>query len=107
MSARERSKGRRGQRELAELLRSRDWVVRETNAGTAVEDFIAIDGAGSAWAVECKNTVSITAKHREQAMRQAEAAKLPWMLASKIAGTRCWLIQRKFHSPVVWGGERQ
>lgn len=97
-----RSKGRRGQREFADLLRSRDWVVRETNSGSTVEDFIAIDPHGNTWSIEVKNTKAITVAHRQQAQRQADAAKLPWMLASKIAGTRGWLVQRKLQVPAVW-----
>lgn len=97
-----RDKGRRGQREAAELLRSRDWNPIETNSGTAVEDFVAIDQDGKAHAVEVKNTVSITTAHRTQAMTQAKARKLPWMLLSRIAGTSSWLVQRQGQRPAVW-----
>ena len=102
MSKASRNKGRRGQREAALLLKSRDWSVAELNAGTVAEDFIAIDTDGISYSVEVKNTVSITAAHRQQAIRQADARKLPWMLISKIAGTDCWLVQRKHKKPVVW-----
>ena len=40
--------------------------------------------------------------HRQQAMRQAQARKMPWMLASKIAGTGSWLVQRQGDRPVCW-----
>lgn len=103
MSATERRKGKRAQLAFADVLRSRDWVVRETAPGTSVEDFIAIDTLGNAWSVEVKATKAITVAHRQQAMKQAQASKLPWMLASHIEGTRFWLVQRKMQNPVVWG----
>ncbi len=102
MSKASRSKGRRGQTEAANLLRSRDWCVVETAAGMSQEDFIAVDDSGQSWSVEVKNTVAITAAHRKQAMEQAEKRRLPWMLVSKIAGTSSWLVQRKGERPVVW-----
>lgn len=97
-----RDKGRRGQREAQTLLHGRDWRTAELNAGTAVEDMIATDPDGRAWAVEVKNTVSITTAHRAQAMTQGNARRLPWMLLSKIAGTASWLVQRQSHRPAVW-----
>lgn len=103
MGAMERRKGKRAQNAFANLLRDRDWIVRETNSGTAVEDFIAVDPLGNAWSIEVKATKAITTAHRDQAMRQANAARLPWMLASHIEGTRFWLVQRKMQNPVVWG----
>lgn len=102
MSKASRNKGRKGQREAADLLRSRDWNVVEVNAGTAVEDFIAIDTNGITYSVEVKNTVSIELAHKKQAMRQAATRKLPWLLVSKIADSSSWLIQRKGEKPVVW-----
>lgn len=102
MSKASRDKGRRGQREAQALLQSRDWRTAELNAGTAVEDMIATDPDGKAWAVEVKNTVAITTAHRAQAMAQGKARRLPWMLLSKIAGTRSWLVQRQNQRPAVW-----
>lgn len=102
MSAYARNKGRRGQLALARLLSARDWSVAELNSGTACEDFIAVDPDGKSWAVEVKNTAAITKAHRQQAMRQAKARRLPWLLASKIADTACWLVQRQGQDPVVW-----
>lgn len=102
MSKASRDKGRRGQREAQALLAYRDWRTAELNAGTAVEDMIATDPDGKAWAVEVKNTISITTAHRAQAMAQGNARRLPWMLLSKIAGTSSWLVQRKGHRPAVW-----
>ena len=55
-----RNKGRRGQQEFANLLRSLDWSVAELNAGTCAEDFIAVAPNGSAFAVEVKNCAVIT-----------------------------------------------
>lgn len=97
-----RAKGRRGQQECANLLRDRDWVVSELNAGKQGEDYIAQDPDGKTWSVEVKNTVDIQRAHRRQAMKQAERSKLPWMLCSKIAGTSDWLIQRQGMRCVVW-----
>ena len=97
-----RNKGRRGQTEAINLLRERDWSVAELNAGTSVEDFIAIDPYGVAHSAEVKNCAAISEGHRKQAMKQAEGRKLPWMLLSKITGTGSWLVQRKGQRPVVW-----
>lgn len=102
MGAAERSKGRRGQQQARQLLSERDWSVAELNSGTAVEDFIATDPDGHAWAVEVKMTKAITTIHRAQAMTQAKGRRLPWMLMSHIDGTSSWLIQRKNMRPVVW-----
>lgn len=101
MGKAQRAKGRRGQRELSDLLTERDWTVRELNSGTAVEDFLAVDPDGKVWSVECKNTASINVrKHRSQAIGQA--GKLPWLLACKIDGTSSWLVMRKAARPTVW-----
>ncbi len=103
MSAASRNKGRRGQQEAQDLLKSRDWSVAELNSGTAAEDFWACNlVAGKTYSVEVKNTVSITTAHRKQAQTQAAKSKLPWMLLSKIAGTSSWLVQRQGMAPVVW-----
>jgi len=102
MSKAQRDKGRRGQTQLANLLRSRDWDVIETASGMSQEDFLAKDPSGRYWCLECKNTVAITEAHRKQAMEQATKRKLPWMLASKISGTGSWLVQRQGEKPTVW-----
>lgn len=102
MSKASRDKGRKGQREARALLTSRDWSVAELNGGTSVEDFIAVSPDGMSYACEVKNTVAITTAHRAQAMAQAKARKLPWMLVSKIAGSSSWLIQRQGMRPAVW-----
>lgn len=101
-----RAKGRKGQREANALLTSRDWSVAELNAGTAVEDFIAVDPNGKSWSVEVKNTSAIIAAHRKQAIEQSKARRLPWLLISKIAGTSSWLVQRQGERPVVWHEEK-
>lgn len=102
MSKASRDKGRKGQREARALLTSRDWSVAELNGGTSVEDFIAVSPDGMSYACEVKNTVAITTAHRSQAMAQAKARKLPWMLVSKIAGSSSWLVQRQGMRPAVW-----
>jgi hypothetical protein len=103
MSAFQRNKGRKGQREARDLLQSRDWSVAELNSGTQAEDFWACDlTTGKTYSVEVKNCAAITTAHRKQAMTQAAKAKLPWLLLSKIAGTSSWLVQRQSGRPVVW-----
>ena len=102
MSASQRNKGRKGQREAGDLLRSRDWTTAELNSGMVAEDFIAVSPEGTSYSVEVKNTVAITEAHRKQAMTQATARRMPWMLLSKISGTSSWLVQRKGEKPVVW-----
>ena len=97
-----RDKGRRGQQAAKRLLADRDWRVIEANAGEAEADLLAIDTLGKTWLVEVKNTAAITTAHRSQAMRQAQAKRLPWMLASRIHGTSSWLIQRQGMRPIVW-----
>ena len=97
-----RRKGRVGQLAARHLLMDHDWTVAELNGGTAVEDFISTDPTGLAWAVECKNTAAITTAHRKQAMDQAKARRMRWMLLSHIAGTSSWLVQRQGLRPVVW-----
>lgn len=97
-----RSKGRRGQQEARALLESRDWSVAELNNGSEVEDFIVVSPEGKSYSAEVKNTAAITTAHRQQAMKQGQARKLPWMLLSHIAGTSSWLVQRQGEKPVVW-----
>lgn len=101
MAINSRSKGRRGQLEFGNLLRDRDWELRELNSGTAVEDFLAIDPGGVVWSVEVKNAIGMNIrKWRKQAIRQA--GRMPWMLACKIDGTSSWLILRKSDRPTIW-----
>ena len=97
-----RDKGRRGQQAAKRLLADRDWRVIEANSGEAEADMLAIDTLGKTWLVEVKNTAAITTAHREQAMRQAKAKRLPWMLISKIAGTSDWLVQRQNTICTTW-----
>ena len=97
-----RNKGRRGQQEAKRLLADRDWRVIEANSGEAEADMLAIDTLGKTWLVEVKNCAAITTAHREQAMRQAKAKRLPWMLISKIAGTSDWLVQRQNTICTTW-----
>ena len=97
-----RDKGARGQSAFANMLRDRDWEVDPLTAGVKREDLLATDAKGQQWAVEVKNCAVITTNHRAQAIEQARKRKLPWMLASKIAGTRSWLIQRRDRAPTVW-----
>lgn len=97
-----RNKGRAGQLAARNLLSDMDYSVAELNAGTAVEDLLAVDATGHTWSVEVKNTKEITYTHVEQAMRQAAARKLPWMCMNKIYGTSSWLIRRKGCKPCVW-----
>lgn len=97
-----RSKGRRGQTTFTAMLRDRGWSVAELAAGTVSEDLIATDRDGKVWSVEVKNQAVISHAHRRQAQEQAKARRLPWLLASKISGTDCWLVQRQGVRPQVW-----
>ena len=99
---RSRNKGRRGQTAAMNLLRDRDWIVADLSAGVSCEDGLATCPDGHLWAVEVKNTVSITVIHRNQAMRQAKERRAKWMLISKIHGTKSWLVQRQGMKPAVW-----
>lgn len=102
MSKAQRDRGRRGQTAAEALLTSRDWTCDPLTAGVKREDIIATDQYGVVWSVEVKNCMAITAAHKKQAMDQAKARKLPWMLMSHIHGTRWWLVQRKGMEPVLW-----
>lgn len=102
MGAASRNKGRRGQTEFAAMLADRDWIADQITAGIAAADLIATDTNGKTWAVEIKNCTSITEAHRRQAMEQGRKRRLPWMLASKIANTSSWLVQRMGELPQVW-----
>lgn len=84
------------------LLLNRDWVIDPISAGVSREDILATDPDGVMWSVEVKNCVNITKAHRQQAMEQAKARKLPWMLMNKIDGTKFWLIQRAGKPPILW-----
>lgn len=74
-------------------------------SGIACGDLMATEPSGVTWLAEVKNTTAITTAHRQQAMRQAEKARMPWLLMSKIAGTSSWLVQRQGERPVVWHQE--
>lgn len=102
MSKASRDKGRRGQTMAQNLLKDRDWIVVPVTAGVKCEDIVATDPMHRQWSVEVKNCLNITQAHMKQAMEQAKARRLPWMLMSKIAGTSSWLIQRQGMVPVVW-----
>ena len=105
--AKSRNKGAKGQREFKEMLADRDWIADQITAGIAAADMIATDLGGVTWAVEVKNCVGILASHKKQAMEQGRIRRLPWMLASKIAGSSSWLIQRKGELPQVWHDKKE
>lgn len=102
MSKAQRDKGRRGQTAAENMLRERNWQTDPISAGIKREDIIAVDPQGKQWSVEVKNCANIMLSHRLQAMEQAKKRGLPWMLMSKIHGTRCWVIQRQGCNPIVW-----
>jgi hypothetical protein len=97
-----RSKGARGQSEFKAMLLDRDWTCDSITAGIAAADLIATDPNGRTWCVEVKNCAGISPSHKRQAIDQANKRRLPWMLASKIADSACWLVQRQGAVPVVW-----
>lgn len=102
MSATERRKGRAGQAAAKRLLLDRDWTVAGTESGSSIEDIVGIDPDNKIWAIEVKNTRSITTAHRAKAMLWASRRRAHWMLMNHIAGTSSWLIQRQGERPVVW-----
>ena len=102
MGAFSRSKGRRGQSAFSAILTARDWVIADLSAGKASEDLLATDPDGNTWAVEVKNTATITPAHLKQAKEQAEKRRARWMLANHLEGTSCWLVRRQGERPVVW-----
>lgn len=102
MGAASRNKGRRGQGAFAAMLSDRDWTVDQITSGVAAADLIATDPDGRTWAVEVKNCAGILPGHKKQAIEQGQKRRLRWMLASHIAGTSSWLVQRKGELPQVW-----
>lgn len=84
------------------MLLDRDWTCDSITAGIAAADMIATDPNGRTWCVEIKNCAGIIPAHKRQAIEQAKKRRLPWMLASKIAGSSSWLVQRQNAVPVVW-----
>lgn len=97
-----RNKGARGQSEFKAMLQDRDWSVDTLSAGIQSADLIATDPQCRTWCVEVKNCAGILPAHRKQAMEQGKERRLPWLLASKIAGTSSWLVQRQGELPQVW-----
>ena len=91
-----------GRNRAKSLLLDRDWSMETTMDGIKADDLVVVDPQGQQWSVEVKNTKAITVAHRVQAMGQAAHRKLPWMLMSRIYGTKSWLIQRFGERPVCW-----
>lgn len=102
MSKASRSKGARGQTLAKHLLLERGYGIDTLSAGLATADLIATDRCGNTWCVEVKNCAGILPAHKRQAMAQAKARRLPWMLLSKIAGSSSWLVQRQGQPAEVW-----
>lgn len=102
MGAASRRKGAVGQSEFARMLADRDWQVDPITCGIMREDMIATDPDGNKWAVEVKNTRTITPAHRKQAQDQAKRRGLRWMLANKVFGTGAWLVQRQGIEVSLW-----
>ena len=97
-----RNKGARGQSEVEAMLLDRDWAVDTLSAGIQSADLIATDPQCRTWLVEVKNVAGILPAHKKQAIEQGKARRMPWLLASKIAGTSSWLVQRQNELPQVW-----
>ena len=102
MSMMQRRKGAEGQTAVKRLLLDRDWIVDSLSAGISSADLIATSPSGKVYLVEVKNCAGILPAHKKQAMEQGKARRLPWLLASKIAGTSSWLVQRQGELPQVW-----
>jgi hypothetical protein len=100
---RSRTKGAKGQSEVARLLGDRDWTVDPITAGVKREDIIATDPAGRQWSVEVKKQKTIDLdSFRRQARDQAKTRKLPWMLFVHLHGTCFWLVFRQGGSVHLW-----
>lgn len=97
-----RNKGARGQSEFKSMLLDRDWMVDTLTVGIESGDLIATDPSGVMWCVEVKNCAGILPAHKKQAMDQAKKRRIHWLLASKIAGSSSWLVQRQKELPIVW-----
>ena len=102
-----RNKGRDGRAEFVRMLGDRDWSVDKTYDGIISDDLVVTDPDGKGWSVEVKNTRMIdnsnaASSHKTQAKRQAKERGMPWILASKIFGSRYWLIQFQGKKPQVW-----
>jgi len=97
-----RNKGARGQSEFKAMLMDRDWRVDTLTAGISSADLIATCPNGKTWCVEVKNCAGILPSHKKQAIEQGRDRRLPWLLASKIAGSSSWLVQRQNELPTVW-----
>lgn len=102
-----RNKGARGQSEFKAMLLDRDWAVDTLSAGIQSADLIATDPQCRTWLVEVKNVAGIIPAHKKQAIEQGKARRMPWLLASKIAGSSSWLIQRQGELPQVWHAKGQ
>lgn len=101
-----RRKGRDGRYKFRLLLEGRDWKTTTTTEGKPGEDLLATDPDGKVWAIEVKDVKIIDPKHRTQAMQQAKARRVRWMIANHISGTSTWLVQGQDRDPVVWHEER-
>ena len=102
-----RNKGRDGRAELVRILKDRGWEPHKSYDGIISDDLVVVDTEGKQWSCEVKNTRMIDNSpspnsHKSQAKKQAKARGSPWMLASKIYGSRWWLIQRQGKDPELW-----
>lgn len=102
-----RAKGVRGQGEFSNMLRDRDWMCDQLTSGLSTGDLIGTDPTGKTWLVEVKNCAGILPAHKKQAIEQGRDRRLPWMLASKIADSSSWLIQRQGDVPCVWHSKKE
>jgi len=104
LSKKSRSKGKRGEREARDLLGDNDWIILANTAdGSEVEDIIAKNPKDIVYSIEVKNRKVIDMiKFRKQAKANAAKKRLPWMIMTKIEGTRSWLIWQKGFKPKVW-----
>lgn len=98
-----RRKGKAGECAVQHLLEDRDWTIDRTRCGVTTDDMIATDPQGRAWSVECKRTkITDWPKFKAQAMSQAKARKLPWMLVVHIPGTSDYVILRQGQRCSLW-----
>ena len=102
--ARQRNKGKVGERTAKYLLADHDFqVIADTTAGLSTGDLVAKDQDGTIYDVEVKNRRMINVPmFLGQARKNADRSKLPWMLMCKIETTSSWLILRKGEKPTIW-----
>ena len=107
MGKMQRDKGRRGQKEFAEVLLERDWEILESSAGASAEDFLGVSPEGVIFSIEVKHHRQIDlGKFIRQAREQAARRKnVEWMLACRLNGfPMTFLVLSSDGTKAIWCG---